>query len=108
MTTPHELTNQTTKHPEARIFADMLHGPNQESIESLAADVAARFRKTQGGAGPRNTANSGSETPPALPGDHPSSAEVLASVRRGERDNDHQDARRDWIRAKLLEAAQDQ
>jgi hypothetical protein len=98
------------RYPEIAHLAEFITASNGQGVLDLAADMSRRLKQSQvpgGNPGPKTTANGGEEASPVLPGDHPSSAAVLESVRRGERDNDTHDARRDWIRAKLLEAGQE-
>jgi hypothetical protein len=102
-----------TAHPAAAPFADLLVGPSKESVLDLAADIAQRRGQGQptpetGGhrTGPATTANSGQETPATIPGtDHKSSATIMQEVKSGKHENNSAEARRDFIRAKLLEAS---
>jgi hypothetical protein len=100
-------------HPSAAPFADLLVGPSKESVMDLAADLAKRQGQgpstpEAGGhrTGPATTANSGGETPGVIPGtDHKTSATIMQEVKEGKHENNSAEARRDFIRAKLLEAS---
>jgi hypothetical protein len=100
-------------HPSAAPLADLLVGNSKEAVMDLAADIAKRRGEgppatEQGGhrTGPATTANSGGETPNTIPGtEHKTSAAIIQEVKEGKHENNSAEARRDFIRAKLMEAS---
>jgi hypothetical protein len=90
-----------SKHPAASWARDLLVAPNQEAMESLAADIANRTRQP----GPRTTADSREETPPVEESEQRTSAAIIAGFREGRTRPSDPDAASDYMTAKLREAA---
>lgn len=93
------------RHPSIAHLAEFIVAEDAQGVMELAADMSQRLAAAGKQPGPHTTADDGEETPPAEQEEKlPSSAEILESVRKGERWRDSHDARREFIRSKLLEA----
>jgi hypothetical protein len=97
------------RHPEIAHLAEFITASNGQGVMDLAADMSRRLK--QAGPtpqpGPRTTANSGRETPPAEEQEEkqPTSAEILAGFREGRTHKRDPEAGSAYFTAKLREAA---